>query len=198
MEIRIKNQVWERVNCNFKVFQNGDPINYAASNEDWVKLSNSEKPAWCYYDNNPENENKFGLLYNWYAIVDERKIATDGWCVPNTKDWEILISNFGVYNNAGKHLKSATGWSLECNLGDNLSGFSAFPGGKRWVDGNFMGSETSAIFWAIDNNKLNDDTNNAKFATHYDIYAGDGIYPNQIDKRAGYSLRLLKNIRFDS
>lgn len=29
-------------------------------------------PAWCYYENDASNGEKYGKLYNWFAINDPR------------------------------------------------------------------------------------------------------------------------------
>jgi uncharacterized protein (TIGR02145 family) len=59
-------------------FRNGDPIPEARTKEEWSKAS----PAWCYYENDPENGTKYEKLYNWYALVDPRGLAPEGWHVP--------------------------------------------------------------------------------------------------------------------
>jgi uncharacterized protein (TIGR02145 family) len=188
----INNQEWSNNNSIIKFFNNGDEITHAANNADWIRLSEEGTPAWCWYDDNQDNEENYGILYNWYAIADQRGIAPKGWRVPTCNDWVVLINFLGGYSEAGGHLKSIIGWNAECIEGDNLSGFTAMPGGKRWINGEFMFLTKNAIFWAIDNENIIDQVG-MRQATHYDIYSGNGIYPNFFDKRAGFSLRFIRN-----
>ena len=52
------------------------------------------------------NEQKYGKLYNWYAVNDPRGLAPKGFKVPDVKDWKQLISFVGGKKIAGKHLKA--------------------------------------------------------------------------------------------
>jgi len=49
--VKIGTQTWTAENHAVNKFRNGDPIPEAKTYEDWLKAS----PAWCYYENNPEN-----------------------------------------------------------------------------------------------------------------------------------------------
>lgn len=51
-------------------FLNGDEIRQAQSASDWKMLCASKTPAWCFAD----EKNKKGILYNYYVLLDERKI----------------------------------------------------------------------------------------------------------------------------
>src|SRR5690606_1972585 len=73
--ITIGNQVWMSENLNVDRFRNGEPIPQARSNEEWKKAGENHQPAWCYYQGDPNNDAKYGKLYNWYAIKDERGLA---------------------------------------------------------------------------------------------------------------------------
>ena len=129
--VKIGAQVWMTKNLDVSAFRNGDPILEAKTNEEWIKAGQNEQPAWCYYNNDPKNWLKFGKLYNWYAVIDSRGIAPEGWRVPSIKDCEILFksldsktiftpgdfldSSYGVYKVfysevVGEKLKSKSDW----------------------------------------------------------------------------------------
>jgi uncharacterized protein (TIGR02145 family) len=88
----IGNQTWMAENLEVVLFRNGDEIPYAETSEEWFAASKKKKPAWCYYNNDPLNKNKFGVLYNWYAINDPRGIAPIGYHIPNDEEWNTLVS----------------------------------------------------------------------------------------------------------
>ena len=90
--VRIGDQIWMAENLNVSHFRNGDVITQAESREEWVQAASEGKPAWCYYDNNPENGNKYGKLYNWFAIVDPRGISPEGWHISSDNEWTTLTN----------------------------------------------------------------------------------------------------------
>ena len=81
----------------------------------------------------------YGFLYNYYAIVDPRNIAPEGWRVPTADDFNTLITNAGGNVVGGEHLKmdGTTYWNVD--TGDNSTGFGAVGSGMRsGADGSFM------------------------------------------------------------
>ena len=79
---------WEWMDRNLDVdfLRNGDLIHNAKNADEWRKAGAQGIPAWCYYDFNSNNEQLFGKLYNWYAIIDRRNIAPKGWEVSCSVD----------------------------------------------------------------------------------------------------------------
>jgi hypothetical protein len=67
-QITIGNQIWSTKNLDVSNFRNGDIIPEAKTDEEWAKFGQEHQPAWCYYDNDPENGKMYGKLYNWYAV----------------------------------------------------------------------------------------------------------------------------------
>ncbi|WP_313808048.1 fibrobacter succinogenes major paralogous domain-containing protein [Flavobacterium sp.] len=144
--IKIGSQVWTTQNLDVATFRNGDAILEAKTDEEWRKAQDEKTPAWCYYKNDSENGEKYGKLYNWYAVNDPRGLAPKGYHIPNTTEWESLISNLGGNNTAGQKIKSKNGW-LENGNGTNESGFFGVPGGARYDFGSFDDMGYSAIWW---------------------------------------------------
>jgi len=145
-EIKIGEQVWMAENLNVEKFQNGDPVPQAKTSEEWVQAAENEKPAWCYYDFDPSNGEKYGKLYNWYAVDDRRGLAPKGWHVASTLDWDALAKQTGGDSYAGAKLKTKTGW-LKNGNGENSSGFSALPGGFCDQFGNFYELGEEGYWW---------------------------------------------------
>ena len=90
-EIKIGDWYWSTENLKVSKFRNGDSIAEAKTAEQWVKAGEAQKPAWCYYDNDPINGKRYGKLYNWYAVSDPRELAPVGWHIPSDVEWEDLI-----------------------------------------------------------------------------------------------------------
>jgi uncharacterized protein (TIGR02145 family) len=133
-EVTIGSQVWMAENLDVAYFQNGDPIPEAKTIEEWEKADANKEPAWCYYDNDPANGKKYGKLYNWYAVNDERGLAPKGWHVPTDNEWTELTDFLGGLEVAGEKMKSTSGWEEHGN-GTNESGFNGLPAGRRRGDG---------------------------------------------------------------
>ena len=106
--VKIGDQVWMAENLNVDRFRNGDPIPEAKTKEEWINAIKTKQPAWCYLDNKPENGLKFGKLYNWYAVKDQRGIAPEGWHVSLYSDWKQIIDLLSP--NAGSKMRSNKGW----------------------------------------------------------------------------------------
>ncbi|MFZ4378002.1 MAG: fibrobacter succinogenes major paralogous domain-containing protein, partial [Saprospiraceae bacterium] len=93
--VMIGTQEWMTRNLDVDRFQNGVLIPHVESNKEWKKAGENGQPAWCYYDNNPENGKKYGKLYNWFAINDPRRLAPKGWHVPTFEEWNSLVEFLG-------------------------------------------------------------------------------------------------------
>jgi uncharacterized protein (TIGR02145 family) len=89
-EERIGDQIWMAENLTVTKFRNGDPIPEARSIEEWVNAGENKEPAFCYVNNDPNTVNQYGVLYNWYAVVDRRGLAPEGWHIPNHTEAENL------------------------------------------------------------------------------------------------------------
>ena len=149
--VKIGNQTWMAENLNVSTFRNGDPIPQAKTNKEWELAGKNKQPAWCYYDNDPKNELKYGKLYNWYAISDYRGLAPEGWHIPANFEYNYLF----CIDSIGKsfdQLKSNEYW-LPCDLMNehyekiqNI-GFNAFPSGIRNADGLCDQEFSSARWW---------------------------------------------------
>jgi uncharacterized protein (TIGR02145 family) len=151
---------WSPRNLDVDKFRNGDTIPEARTLEEWKLAEKNGKPAWCYYNNNPENGKLFGKLYNWFAVNDPRGLAPKGWRIPTDQDWTELEDLLG--EDPGKILKSDFYWGnyedgegkTHNGNGTDLIEFNALPGGCRNSDGSFGNISYDAFFWSateIDN-----------------------------------------------
>ncbi|MGC6399016.1 fibrobacter succinogenes major paralogous domain-containing protein [Sphingomonas sp. FW199] len=147
--VRIGTQVWMRENYAGTTFRNGDPIALATEDAAWVAAGQSGVPAYTTYANQVPPPAKWGLLYNFAAITDERGICPEGWRVPDNRDWRTLEDFLGGGAQAAKALKAAEGWPGRY-AGSDSTGFGALPAGWRTQKGTFFLAGRIGYFWTRD------------------------------------------------
>jgi uncharacterized protein (TIGR02145 family) len=143
--VTIGKQVWLAENLSVSHFRNGDSIPQVKSAEEWVKYGKEGKPAWCYMENNPENNQKFGKLYNWYAGTDPRGLAPAGWHIATDEEWKKMIDYLGGGVLAAIKMRTA---GLNEGNGNEIKGFSGIPAGCRNSSGNFYGMDSFGYWWS--------------------------------------------------
>ena len=145
--IVIGTQTWMAENLRTTHYQNGDSIPEVMDYDRWRNMTSG---AFCNYNNTTDLDTiaTYGRLYNWYAVADSRNLAPKGWHVATAPDWLTLINYLGGDTIASKHLKEAgiLHWDGP-NDGDNNSGFTALPGGRRYKTQPYSGFELYADFW---------------------------------------------------
>jgi uncharacterized protein (TIGR02145 family) len=148
--VMVAGECWIRSNLRVKHYRNGDPIPEIQDQQEWA---DAKTGAWCYYDNDPANEEKYGLLYNFYAILDPRGIAPEGWEVPSLCEFHNITTYYGN-NVAGDKIRDPNYWE---RIGDNYnpdneSGLTVLPGGFRTDQlglgaAVFQGLNWAFVFW---------------------------------------------------
>lgn len=141
--ITIGTQTWMAENLKVTHYANGETIPNITDNSDWTSQSTG---AYCWYNNDITNKDVYGSLYNYFAVVDNRKLCPTGWHVPTDAEWSALTTYLGGKNTAGKRMKNSTGWYNNGN-GTNTSGFSALPGGDRMCYPGYFGDANSWGHW---------------------------------------------------
>jgi uncharacterized protein (TIGR02145 family) len=144
--LKIGEKVWMPKNLDVTTFKNGDQIKEAKTADEWKFAYENKEPAWCYYENNPENGKKYGVLYNWFAVNDSRGLCPEGWSIASENDWKDLVNALGGSNTAGNAMKIKNEWNNDANA-DNSSGFSALPAGLRDANGDFLRLNQTAVWW---------------------------------------------------
>ncbi|SOE78327.1 major paralogous domain-containing protein [Fibrobacter sp. UWT3] len=180
-------------------------------------LNYETENSYC-YDDDPSNCAKYGRLYTWAAAMDSvgtwttngkgcgygsecsptgtiRGICPEGWHLPDTTEWNTLITSVGgvqdedyayKWHGAGTALKSTGGWYNDRN-GTDAFGFSALPAGYRDYDGNYYGEGHYADFWS--STEGNSSSAYSMYLNYdYDIAGLYGSY-----KYYGRSVRCLKD-----
>ena len=94
------------------------------------------------YENNTENCEKYGRLYNWETA---KTACPMGWHLPSDEEWTTLENSVGGSKTAGTILKSADDWSGGGNGTDDYA-FSALPGGNG--GGSFGNVRINGYWWS--------------------------------------------------
>lgn len=173
--VLIGNQCWFAENLRCSNYRNGDSIPSDISAQVWGEgdfgMTTFLGERKNLLDVLPENFSKtyslfkYGRLYNWHAVVDERGLCPNGWHVPTDGEWARMESALGMSwdeingrtSSRGAEqvtkMKATSGWfetddgrSLNLN-GSNSSGFSALPGGFREHIGFNFGLKFDGNWW---------------------------------------------------
>jgi uncharacterized protein (TIGR02145 family) len=184
--VKIGNQIWMTENLNVDRFRNGDLIPEAKTKEEWELAGKNKKPAWCYYDNDPKNGEKYGKLYNWYAVNDPRGLAPKDWHIPSDNEWDKLVNFLGGENRAGLKMKNTRGWGDNSN-GDNKSGFTGLPCGYRSYIGGFYFIGYYGTWWSCTEYNLFN-------AWGLDLFSNnDNAFRDNYSKNTGFTVRCVKD-----
>jgi uncharacterized protein (TIGR02145 family) len=174
--VLIGTQCWMASNLRVTKYNNGTliPLDNSGgstgdgSTETWTARISG---ALTVYAHSNGNLITYGYLYNWYAATDSREICPTGWHVPSDAEWTTLTTFLGGLTVAGGKMKSTgtTYWTSPNTGAENLSGFSALPGGVRfkgangafdWIRsfarfGSTSTTSTAAYFYQMDFDDIN-------------------------------------------
>jgi len=211
-------QVWSKSNLNINSFLNGEKLEEASSNDAWIYCAKNKIPAWCNYNNEPKLGEIFGKIYNYWAVIDPRGIAPEGWRIATKHDWLTLCEHLGGIGVAGGKIKSINDWGYyedtylnaikthsedKANsvldlkddqttetIENNESGFTALPGGYRNQIGIFFDIGIYAYWWSL----LNDKKNYYKFncTSFYTTYSSLFLIEMTVRQNEGFSVRCIK------
>ncbi len=130
--IQIGSQCWMAANLDY-----GEPVTSSV-----VQSDNCVFEKHCYNDN-PENCNGFGGLYQWDELMKfDRSTAGQGlcppgWHVPTEIDWNTLFNFYNGNSLAGKPLQNPY-----------TSGFTALTGGTLYQNSAWSFIDFATLFWS--------------------------------------------------
>lgn len=151
--IQVGDQVWLKENLKTTHYNDGTPIAHFPENEQWLA---AESGAYSWYDNDPENKDDFGALYNVYVAKSE-KICPVGWRVPKNIDWfrlEQYASSLEGPTSSNLRDEDKSFWNSKPGsyTGTNRTGFSARGSGGRDDQGSFIELKEFATWWVAEEN----------------------------------------------
>lgn len=161
--VKIGNQIWCTFNLDVSTYRNGDKIPEVSDPKKWSKLTTG---AWCWYNNDPANNTKYGKLYNWYAVNDSRGLAPEGFHIPSDAEWTMLMENSDI---------------------KNISRFSDLPGGYRYDGGTFNNIGANGSWWS----SAESSTYNAWY--RYLDYSAGNVYRFSDYKKSGFSVGCIRD-----
>ena len=196
--VEIGNQTWMSENLKTTRYNDNNPITSVTDSIAWLNLKTA---AYSWYGNDIKNKDKYGALYNWFA-VGTGKLCPSGWHVATDTDFNELELHLGIRpteiniwgwrgTGIGTRLKSTSGWSDGGN-GTNTSGLAILPGGYRqYVRGEFQGAGILTYLWCSTDDAANGnpgvawyrrlDTNN------------NAVYKATTSKKGGKYVRCIKD-----
>jgi uncharacterized protein (TIGR02145 family) len=185
----IYTQIWLVQNLSTTKYNNGD--NISTTSTPTLDISGQSTPEYQWaYGGNESNAATYGRLYTWYAITDPRGVCPTGWHVPSIDETITLANNIGGVNIAGGKLKEAdtVHWSSPNSYATDDFGFKGLPGGGRDVNGVFGYIKEIGNWWTSSpaTNTSNGDNRGLD-------YQSAGFASSNYDKRAGFSVRCIKN-----
>ena len=203
--VKIGDLYWTVENLKTTKFNDGTKIELITGNRDWKFVGAKKIPAYCFYDNNLDNKQKYGVLYNYHA-VNTGKLAPAGWRVPTNDDWikleSYLISSGYNWdgstdeNKIAKSMAANTDWEIDKYNGgtigndlsrNNKSGFSALPGGCRNIDGYFKSLSCYGIWWS--STEIN-----APHSYRLLSYSAEYLVKSYYVKDCGFSVRVVRDV----
>ena len=194
--VQIGEQCWmaENLNVGTRIDGVDDPTD------------NGTIEKYCYNDE-PDSCDVYGGLYQWDEMMQyttqagAQGICPAGWRLPSDAEWKELEGTVDTQypvgdpewdgtsfrgNNAGKRLKSTSGWDNIGN-GTDAFGFTALPGGNHQTDGSFVYQGERAIWWTTTEDGGTD-------AWHRSLSDNeDRVGRNSSGKYNGFSVRCLRD-----
>ena len=188
--VYIGTQQWMAENLKTSKYNDGTGIPNVTDNAQWSNLTTG---AWVYYDNNEPDNNRFGKLYNWYAVSSttngNKNICPSGWHVPSDTEWTILTDYLGGLSVAGGKMKEVgtLNWNSPNTNATNTSLFSALPGGSRDGYGIYHNVGSDCYWWSSTENGTGNIWDRILYNYVVNAYRDGG------GKVAGMSVRCLKD-----
>ncbi len=209
--ISLGGECWMAENLRVTHYRDGSPI---AKIEDHWEWWDDTEGSYALYDHefpfryiaeevasDEEMREKYGYLYNFYAVDNPSGLCPEGWRVPTDLDWQQLEVALGMTAT-----EAQSRWYRKGNVGSRLaghterwgedgiktehfgdSGFNVVPAGYRRSYGDYGNIGSNANFWTADEQ-------DEKNAVSREIYSGNtGIYRvDNINKNNGHSVRCIQ------
>jgi hypothetical protein len=168
-EITFGNRIWMQEFLNVTSLSNGEPILHIEKPEDWAKAKEMRTPAYCYPGFDNLIGDKYGLLYNFYALVCHSNLAPEGWSIP-TLDDVIELAGLETGQFLAEHFEKTQSVDL-CH---------------RLAMGTYVEASDKRFFWSATSNIV-------YTAFAYSVKNGGApITVSQFDKTAGFFVRCIK------
>ncbi len=189
--IEIGGVKWLTENLKTTTYNDGTPISYPGTqNQTWQAIAEG---AYAWYENDEDNKNIYGALYNWFVIDPQtngnKNICPEGWRVPTDIEWLDMVENIGGFEVAAGNLKTkgTSKWDSPNTGATDKVGFGALPGGARQYNGNYdIKDRINGYWWAATD--IGPDIAWGRSMSHDSAEIGRLTY----HKKHGFSIRCIK------
>ncbi|MFM7497398.1 MAG: fibrobacter succinogenes major paralogous domain-containing protein [Bacteroidota bacterium] len=182
--VQIGDQCWLRENLRTSSYRNGDEIPVIEEDSLWLSTSAG---AFSFYTNDPDQDTLEGVLYNHFAISDNRGLCPTGWHVPTDAEWTTLQEYISRGDKEGGALKDTLGWDFPNAGAANLVGYRARAAGFRAATGGFGGQGIHGFWWSATQ------ADPGKAWSRQLNYASTSMFRNSNFLLFGMSVRCLKD-----
>jgi uncharacterized protein (TIGR02145 family) len=184
--VQIGQQTWMAENLKTTRNIDGSIIPNITGNSAWDALNS---PGFCWYSNDIGKKNVYGALYNWYTAISGN-LCPAGWHVPTDAEWIILTTYLGGEILGGGKLKESgtSHWNNPNTQATNETGFTALPGGYRYIGGAFAGIGSNGEYWSS-----SQESSSIYVYNRYMQYNTGNINRSINNKQNGFSVRCVKD-----
>jgi uncharacterized protein (TIGR02145 family) len=147
ISVSIGTQTWMAGNLSVTEFRNGDPIPEVKTKEEWEIAGRTGKPAFCYFNNDPNTAKTHGLIYNHHAVMDTRILAPIGWKIPShediisatkTVDAELFKIDEAIEKKKNEGISVTEDWKKYSAQYKNYCPQNKFPGLNSFMSSTFI------------------------------------------------------------
>jgi uncharacterized protein (TIGR02145 family) len=122
-------------------------------------------------------------------------LAPEGWHIPSNSEWQNFVQCLGTtdYSSGTMKQQGNAHWNVSYDqhgikmINNNISGFTALAGGRRYHYGAFNGLLSDALWCSLEKNSNNVASCSISYNTTSIKIGSGGV------KAIGYSVRCLKN-----
>ena len=185
--VKIGKQLWMAENLRSIRLNDGTKLANITDGMIWGNPAASA-PAYCWYNNDSISYmSTYGALYNYYAVKTTILCPT-GWHVPSDEEWTTMVALFGRPGETGGKLCEAGDLHWQYNMyATNESGFTALPGGRRYINyGAFLEMGKAGYWWTST-------PWDSSEAYYRGIYPNMGVISGWVENGVGYSIRCVKD-----
>lgn len=196
--IRVGDTWWMAENLRTTRYANGDALLSGFSASDFETKTSGAYTVFPYaevsgIDSDEDMADAYGMLYNGYAVHDDRGLCPAGWYVPGDNDWKKLEDHLGGWGVAGGKMKSIRTapdphprWQSPNTGADDAINFSALPGGIMTLDADAEKIGRQGHWWT--SARLESDSALGRVIYFNNAFLGARDYPNNM----GLSVRCVK------
>jgi uncharacterized protein (TIGR02145 family) len=207
--VLIGTQCWMKQNLRVTRFPDGNSI----------PLGTAYQTTPCYYEYSSLNIAQYGLLYNWYAVMNNASssngnpsgvqgICPDGWHVPSYAEWDQLVNYVssqpanscdGNQEYYAKSLAAKSVWNTNngssCYVGANYNTYWQSTNNRTRFTALPAGRWDQGLSYANSETWFWTSRQSSETSAYYRNIGSSSrsLYNSNTDKRLGYSVRCLRD-----